>query len=189
MGPAVAGLLSDAMLSRSLSLVVRRRIPYVLRSLRGEGVAGALTRALSADAVEVRCRAALALREVALEEPALLPDKSQVYALALAELSHGPPNRDSVDHVFALLALCITGGVLELARQGVLSEDPKLRGTALEYLASLLPEAVRTPLVAALAKLSPVRRGTPRDPGQLIEELKRSLRVDLRPPTLGRDPD
>ena len=189
MGPAVAGALSDAMLSRSASLAVRRRIPYVLRSQRGEGVANALTRALSADVIEVRYRAALALHEVAGDEPALLPDKSQVYALALAELGHGPPNRASVDHVFALLALCITGGVLELARQGVLSEEPKLRGTALEYLASLLPESVRTPLIAALAKLSPVRRAAPRDSAELVDELKRSLKVDIRPPTLGSDPD
>jgi hypothetical protein len=189
MGPGVAGLLADAMLSRSAPLAVRRRIPYVLRSLRGESVAKALTRALSAEVVEVRYRAALALHEVSLEEPALLPDRSQVYALALSELGHGPPNRDSVDHVFALLALGITGGVLELARQGVLSEDPKLRGTALEYLASLLPESVRTPLVAALAKLSPVRRATPRNPAELVDELERSLRVDIRSPTLSRDPD
>ena len=91
---------------------------------------------------------------------------------------------------YALLALALKRGPLELARQGVLSEDRKLRGTALEYLESLLPETVRAPLVAALAE-----HAGPRDVAEkqantdLLEELRRSFRADLPAPSLGSDPD
>src|SRR6185369_3219672 len=132
----------------------------------------ALTRALSADALEVRYRAALALHEVTRDERGLLPDAKEVFALALAEIERGPLSQDGSDHVFALLALCTTRGSLELVRQGLKTDDPKLRGTALEYLESLLPETVRAPLVAALAQRRVPRASEQRSETQLLDELK-----------------
>ena len=190
MGPDVIGLLADVMLSAHQPLAVRRRVPHVLRALRGPRVASALTRALSAEALEVRYRAALALLEVTREERAHLPDPKDVFALALVEIERGPLSQEGSDHVFALLTLCTTRGSLELVRQGLKTDDRKLRGTALEYLESLLPEAVRAPLVHALSQ-----RPEPRTPGntrtetQLLDELKRSIATDLTPQALAGDPD
>jgi hypothetical protein len=191
MGHGALGVLAEAMHSSSLPAVVRRRVPHVLRSGRGDRVVRTLFWALSADAIEVRYRAALALAEVTRDDKDLLPDRQQVFALVLMEVARGPLDRASIDHVFALLALGLNRGAVELARQGVLSEDRKLRGTALEYLESLLPETVRTPLVAALAELAgPREAGVAKHAdGDLLEELKRSFQADLAPPSLGNEPD
>jgi len=190
MGPAVLGVLSEAMHSTSLPAVVRRRIPHVLRVARGERVVRALFGALSCDAIEVRYRAALALAEVTRDDRERLPERAEVYALVVNEVAQGPLNRASIDHVFALLALALSRGTLELARQGVLSADRKLRGTALEYLESLLPESVRTPLVAALVEHAGPRDAAEKQPNaDLLEELRRSFRADLTAPSLASEPD
>jgi hypothetical protein len=189
MGPDVVGLLADVMLSTSQPLAVRRRVPHVLRALRGARVVSALTRALAADALEVRYRAALALREVTHGERDVAPDAKEIFALALKEVERGPLSREASDHVFALLALCITRGSLELVRQGLKADDRKLRGTALEYLESLLPEAVRGPLVQALAQQPEPRQGELRSETQLLDELKRSINADFSPQALAREPD
>jgi len=190
MGPAIFGVLAEAMHSTSLPAVVRRRIPHVLRSARGERAVGTLFGALSCSAVEVRYRAALALAEVLREDRERAPDSAQVLSLVLNEVAQGPLDRASIDHVFALLALTLPRGSLELARQGVLSEDRKLRGTALEYLESLLPEAVRAPLIAALAEHAGPREMAERpSSADLLGELRRSFRADLPVPSLGAEPD
>jgi ATP:ADP antiporter, AAA family len=189
MGPDVVGLLADVMLSGAQPPAVRRRIPHVLRALRGPRVVSALTRALGAEALEVRYRAALALAEVTHEDRALLPESKEVFALALAEVERGPLSQDASDHVFALLSLCLTRGSMELVRQGLRTDDRKLRGTALEYLESLLPEAVRSPLVEALAERAEPRSDVSRTETQLLDELKRSIRADFTPQALAGDPD
>jgi hypothetical protein len=189
MGPDVVGLLADVMLSSAQPLAVRRRVPHVLRALRGSRVASALTRALSADALEVRYRAALALLEVAREEPELMPESKEVFTLALAEIERGPLTPELRDHLFALLSLCTPRGSLELVRQGLKTEDRKLRGTALEYLESLLPDPVCAPIVAALAQRVEPRAAATRTELQLLDELKRSIRADVSPQTLPGDPD
>lgn len=188
MGPDVVGLLADVMLSDAQPLSVRRRVPHVLRALRGPRVASALRRALSAEALEVRYRAALALLEVARDERELLPGSEEVFALTLAEIARGPLSQDASDHVFALLSLCTARGSVELVRQALKTDDRKMRGTALEYLESLLPETVRATLVAALAeRLEP--RTEARTETQLLEELRRSLRAEVTPQTLASEPD
>jgi hypothetical protein len=189
MGPDVVGLLADVMLSEAQPLTVRRRVPHVLRALRGPRVASALRRALSAESLPVRYRAALALAEVTRDEREHLPDPKEVLALALAEVERGPLTEEGSDHVFALLALCTTRGSLELVRQGLKVDDRKLRGTALEYLESLLPEPVRAPLVTALAQRIEPRPRQARSETQLLDELKRSIRADISPQTLSGEPD
>jgi hypothetical protein len=112
-----------------------------------------------------------------------------VFTLALKEVERGPLSEAASDHMFALLSLCTTRGSIELVRQGLKTDDRKLRGTALEYLESLLPEAVRSPLVQALAERPEPRDSVTRTELQLLEELKRSIRADLTPQTLAGDPD
>ncbi len=90
----------------------------MLRTLRGSRVAAVLTRALSADELEVRYRAALALLEVTREELSLLPASEEIFALTLAEVARGPLSQDTSDHVFALLALCTTAALSSLRAKG-----------------------------------------------------------------------
>ncbi|MEO6599448.1 MAG: hypothetical protein ABIQ16_06215, partial [Polyangiaceae bacterium] len=191
MGEGAFGVLADAMYSAQHSAAVRRRIPHVLRNARGERAVRTLFWALSADAIEVRYRAALALSEVVRDDKKLLPDKAQLEALVLSEVARGPLDANRLNHVFALLALTMHRGALELARQGLLSQDRKLRGTALEYLESLLSETVRAPVMGALAELAgPRERAAPHHPdAELLEELRRSFQADIAAPTLATDPD
>lgn len=191
MGESAFGALADAMHSSHNPAAVRRRVPHVLRSARGERAVRALFFALSADSLEVRYRAALALAEVVRDDKKLLPDRSHIEALVLTELARGPLDQAGLNHVFALLALTMHRGSLELARQGLLSQDRKLRGTALEYLESLLSETVRAPLLSALGELAGPREraSAPLPDSDLLEELRRSFQADISPPTLATDPD
>jgi len=188
MGHAIAGLLSDVMLSSAAPLAVRRRIPHVLRVGRSDTVVQALVRALSADALDVRYRAALALREIVRDDERLRPDSKLVHALVLSEVGSGALSPAAFDHVFALLSLS-THGAIELARRGLLSDDRKLRGTALEYLESLLHESVRSAVLAAFVARAQTVTETPRSETQLLDELQRSFRADITPPVLAAEPD
>jgi hypothetical protein len=176
MGEGITGVLSDAMAQTKQSAVVRRRIPYVLRGMRGEGVVHALTLALSSDVLDVRYRAALSLRDVTENDKELRPPRRQVYALALREVEKEIPSSAVVDHVFALLSLCTPRQSVELVRQGLASENKKLRGIALEYLESLLPDAVRVELVPRLDPAALPRPESVRNHDQLWNELKTSLK-------------
>jgi hypothetical protein len=49
----------------------------------------------------------------------------------------------SLGHVFTLLALVLPAEPLRVAFRGLHSDDQRLRGTALEYLESVLPRDVR----------------------------------------------
>jgi hypothetical protein len=47
-----------------------------------------------------------------------------------------------VAHVFSLLAGILPRDPLEVAMNGIFSDDPSLRGLAREYLNSVLPDAI-----------------------------------------------
>jgi hypothetical protein len=49
----------------------------------------------------------------------------------------------SLAHVFTLLSLVLPFEPLQIAYRGLHTTDDKLRGTALEYLESVLPKAIR----------------------------------------------
>ena len=49
----------------------------------------------------------------------------------------------SLEHVFTLLSLVLPTQPLQIAYRGLHTNDPGLRGTALEYLDTVLPPAVR----------------------------------------------
>jgi hypothetical protein len=184
----ITGLLADVMSSSAAPLAVRRRIPHVLRTEGNEAVAAALFRALSADVLDVRYRAALALLEVVRAADALRPDRNQVHVLIRGEVESGPLSAAGVDHLFALLALS-TRGVPELARRGLLSDDRKLRGTALEYLESVLHESIRSAVVTALAARPEPHTAARRSETQLLDELKRSFRAEIAAPALAAELD
>ncbi len=72
-----------------------------------------------------------------------------------------------------LLGLVFEREAFRLAHAALVSGDQRLSGTGLEYLENVLPEAVRTALLAALATESAAQ---PRRPArELLDELKRTL--------------
>ena len=49
----------------------------------------------------------------------------------------------SLAHVFTLLSLVLPTAPLQIAYRGLHTDDPGLRGTALEYLEGVLPQDIR----------------------------------------------
>jgi hypothetical protein len=172
--PAIA-LMGDVMRNSEAQLVVRRRIPQVLRTVTNKTAIDALSGALDADQFVVRSRAALALREVLQQSDVKHPEPECLLKAALREAAVEPLGPEACEHMLLLLTLGTGLESIELVRQAMRSPDDKLRGTAIEYLESLLPEGLRSSIIAALTRVVPLQRGTPRAATELGDELKRSV--------------
>jgi hypothetical protein len=171
--PRCTGMLVDALLDPRRELTVRRRLPTVLLSGEPGHASWGLWRALGDPSFDVRYRsgAALArlaaeghLREVSAEdvfdavrrELVADPDaftRHQVLdelAVAIEDRAgaDAPVHRGSagLEHVFTVLGLALPAEPLRIALHAVQTDDPELRGTALEYLESILPPDVRAQL-------------------------------------------
>jgi hypothetical protein len=79
----------------------------------------------------------------------------------------------ALDHVFTLLGLVLPAEPVRIALHALGTEDPALRGTALEYLESVLPPRIRERLWPFL-ELDRRERTTTRSPRELVSELKLS---------------
>jgi hypothetical protein len=79
----------------------------------------------------------------------------------------------SLAHVFTLLALALPPEPLRVAFRGLHTDDPNLRGTALEYLEGVLPPNIRERLWPFLEDPRD-RRRTSRPRDEILAELLRS---------------
>jgi hypothetical protein len=79
----------------------------------------------------------------------------------------------SLAHVFTLLALVFPAETLQIAFRGLHSTDRNLRGTALEYLESVLPPGLRVRLWPFLDDSRPPSRTT-RAREEILADLIRS---------------
>jgi hypothetical protein len=170
---SIAGQLIDALLDPDEDFAVRRRIPRVLVRASGQRVVDGLQAGLSDARFEVRFQCARALDCLLRRDPALRVDAAAIYSRLEAELSVGAvvweshrllDRREAVDdrdvvwflddllrgranemleHVFSLLALVLPREPLQVAFRALHTDDAWLRGLALEYLESVLPEHIR----------------------------------------------
>lgn len=158
--PRIAGRLLDHLLHRDEEFAVRRRLPAVLEHAPGPLTALGLTLSLDDPRFEVRFRCARVLGRLRRRDPQLALDGARLLAAARRELGveagvwesqrlldgdegEGVENARSLEHVFRLLSLAFPGEPLALAFRGAGGTDAHLRGTALEYLETALPEDVR----------------------------------------------
>jgi len=146
----VPGQLVDALLDPTQPVLVRRRIPRVLKSALHVRAAQGLVEALRAPEREIRYRAALALNELTKARPDLSPQAPTVFDAVRQEIRLSPGTPIDLQHVFALLSLALAADALSLARQALMGVDARQRGTALEYLQNVLPEPLRSELVSHL---------------------------------------
>ncbi len=79
----------------------------------------------------------------------------------------------SLAHVFTMLSLVLPPEPLQIALRGLHAGDENLRGTALEYLESVLPPAIREPLWPFLEDHRPAGR-TVRPREEILADLVRS---------------
>lgn len=191
------GQLLDHLLSPSGPLSVRRRIPRILAHCRGPRAAEGLLLGLDDPDFEVRYRSAQALSSIAAAHgPPALPNH-RLHAAILRETSRGatawagsrivdPASGDelpasilrplegagclSLEYVFTLLSLILPPHPLRVAYHGLHAADPHLRGTALEYLESVLPPDIQRALWPLLPEAPSPRRQRPARPGTEVEQ-------------------
>jgi hypothetical protein len=147
---------------------IRRRLVNVLAASRSPEAFEGLFEAMQDRRFEVRYRSARALSYLAREIPGLEVDRARVFEVVQremevergiwetrqlidlpddetspmeAEFLRGRSSR-SLEHLFTLLSLVLPAETLRLAFHGLHTEDRHLRGTALEYLETVLPEPV-----------------------------------------------
>jgi hypothetical protein len=102
-----------------------------------------------------------------------LEDREEPDAAIVDRLLRDRSNK-SLEHVFTLLSLVMEPEPLRVALRGLHTGDPILRGTALEYLESVLPVAVREKLWPFL-ETGPLRAAaTARSPKEVLDQLMRS---------------
>ena len=77
--------------------------------------------------------------------------------------------------MFTILCLLLEPNEVELALQALSTHDPKLRGTALEYLENVLPGELKSAVWPHLADQRPVQRPGARSRRELADELKRTF--------------
>jgi len=225
-GPGAAPLLAAALLDPDEEFTVRRRLPLALVGSPTQAVVDALVGGLSDARFEVRYRCGLALHRVLASAAGLVVTRDAVLAAALREVSVDrrvweshrlldeqedeawSPMFDDVlrerasrglQHVFSLLALVFPPQPLRLAYRGLFAADPQVRGTALEYLETTLPQEIRRavwPFLEDRRRQPPPRRS--RD--EIVRDLLASeatIALDLKrlrrpsqegeaPPTPGR---
>jgi hypothetical protein len=202
------GELTDALVDPNQPFVVRRRLARVFSVCISQRAADGLLLGLEDLRFEVRYQAGRSLLAVVEKNPAVRIDKARIFALVTREVAvnrHVWENRRLLDahddgddrsfmeelvrarasqglaHVFTLLALVLPPEPLRIAFRGLHTDDQALRGTALEYLESVLPHEIRDRLWRFLED----RRlpGTIRRPGEeTLGDLLRSnesIRVNL----------
>jgi ATP:ADP antiporter, AAA family len=190
------GQLTDALLTPTMDFAVRRRVPRVLSAAASQRAADGLVLGLADERFEVRYECARALcsmtganRDVLVARQALtdaILREVQMPALdaASAELEDDAadeePNalvdvllRDRVDrsleYIVMLLSVHLEREPLRMAFRALYHADTKYRGTALEYLDTVLPTEVRDavwPLLGDTGPLPPLRPAR-----EILEEL------------------
>jgi hypothetical protein len=159
-GLRAAGQLVDALLSPATPDIVRRRIPLALKSCASTLARDGLLRGLDDLDFDVRLRCGRALLALTDGHPELtVSPQSALNAVERALTIDGDAGR-AREHVFNLLALGLDREPVQIAALAFESHDPYLRGTALEYLETVLSPRLFAALAPRLA--APDARAAPR---------------------------
>jgi len=207
--PRATGQLVDALCDPGTELDIRRRIPRVLSECPTQAAADGLVRGIGDERFEVRYECGRALLNVTGRDHRVVVAPDRIIAIVTREVSlsrdvwesqQGPeldededaaPGlvdrllRDRVDrsleHVFNVLAVNLDTQSLRLAFHALHEGDERLRGTALEYLETVLPDEVRDAVWPFLGEERPMR--PPRTALEILADLRRA------PPIVHVSPD
>jgi hypothetical protein len=188
-GPGITGQLADALLNPEEEFAIRRRVPRVLATFESERATAVLFRGLGDKRFEVRFQCGRALTRLQAKGVNVPVSPDAVYravlnevhvdrrvwegrrllermddsqeSLFVDEVLKDRANR-SLEHVFTVLSLTLPREPLRIAFRGLHTDDPVLRGTALEYLESVLPDQVRRSLWPFLETPKAAPAGTPK---------------------------
>ena len=169
--PAITGQLIDALIDPQQDFAIRRRIHRILRANPSQRAAAGLWMGLEDKRFEVRFQCGQALARIQEKNSDVHFDREVVFARVghevtvdrrvweshklLDQLDEGGGDAPLVDeflrkrtsrsleHVFNILSLALPREPLKIAFRGLYTDDVNLRGTALEYLESILPGPIR----------------------------------------------
>jgi hypothetical protein len=193
------GELIDALIDPNQDFSVRRRLARVFSVCVSQRAADGLVLGLEDQRFEVRFQCARSLAAIIEKNPRVKIDQQVVFEAVRREVAVSRPVWEShrllnqlddhddvfVDefvkdrasrslaHVFTLLALALPPEPLRVAFRGLHTDDPNLRGTALEYLEGVLPPNIRERLWPFLEDPRD-RRRTSRPRDEILAELLRS---------------
>lgn len=187
LGDRINGQLADALMDASQPHAVRIQLPALIESLGGARSANALLLALEGTPFPVRYACGQALARLTLRDPGLTPAPNRVFAIAAKEIPNAAADDDNhrpiefpenqglfeadlaaragpeIEHLFTLFALVLDRDAVEIALRGCLSEDRRMRGTAIEYFENVLPEQLRRALAQRLPQAGPpAGKGSPK---------------------------
>jgi phage gp36-like protein len=203
LAPDITGQLVDALAARDLDTNIRRMIPLILVVAPTHRAMAGLLDALNDEHFEVRYAAGRSLLRMTETHPELLMPRERVIELILqdaerAEHDHAAVEDEALldeatarldallshrvtrrwEHLFTLLALLVEREAIRLCFRALHQEDDRYRGTALEYLETVLPPNVRE---AIWPLLEPEHRPEkkPREPTLILADLTRLLRMGI----------
>jgi hypothetical protein len=182
--PRITGQLVDALLDPAQPVLVRRRVPRVLKACPTPRSVDGLLLSLADEEFSVRRASGLALAWLQRNSGVAVP-VDRVHAAVAQELEGPATDAEAqLDHVFVLLSAVGDPEPLRLSRWALRGDDMRLRGTALEYLEQVLPDAVHRPLVRRLGAARPPAVAPPRSLDEVEEDLRRSAAVRVKPPSM-----
>jgi hypothetical protein len=139
-GARAAGELVSVLLDPATPDVLRRRLPLALKSCASPIARDGLQMALDGFRFEISLRCGRALLELTDEHPELQKPFPEALALAERQLASGGEPLLVREQVFNLLALALDREPMRIAARAFATDDAYVRGTALEYLETVLPE-------------------------------------------------
>jgi len=193
------GELIDALIDPNQPFAVRRRLARVFSVCVSQRAVDGLMLGLEDLRFEVRFQCGRSLASILEKNPRVLVDRERVFNVVRREVAVSRPvwqshrlldgidteQRSFVDeflkdragqslaHVFTLLSLVLPTAPLQIAYRGLHTDDPKLRGTALEYLEGVLPPDLSERLWPFLGREQQAPRdGRARD--EILADLLRS---------------
>lgn len=197
-----AGQLADAVRDVQLAPAIRAKIPPLIIAgatdqARAELARAGLVIALLDPELEVRCAVAESLAKLRELHPQIAFPDELVFEGVRSELQNPTTDR-TIKHLATLLALALPAEPIQMAFLAVGSEDPALRGVALEYLENVLPVDIRDRMWEVLAIEVPEAAPSKRPLEDVLAELlspkkktgpetaMRATQVDLPVARIGR---
>ena len=193
------GELVDALLDPNQPFASRRRLARVFSVCVSQRAADGVLLGLEDLRFEVRFQCGRSLAAILEKNPRVRIDKERIFDVVRREVAVGrpvweshrlldavePDSRSFVDeflkdragqslaHVFTLLSLVLPTAPLQIAYRGLHTDDPGLRGTALEYLEGVLPPDIRNRLGPFLSDRPKSQRDS-RARDEILADLLRS---------------
>jgi hypothetical protein len=154
-GSRAAGEMVSVLLDPATSAVIRRRLPLALKSCPSPIARDGLLAALEQFDFEFRLRCGRAVLALTDEHPELLKPIPTALSLVERELTGDASPHLIREHVFNLLALALEREPVRIAARAFGTDDAYMRGTALEYLETVLSARLYTALRPFLAAPGP----------------------------------